>query len=433
MSVASPYSFTSFSNGRSSSRPSTRVSVISGAFLLSLIVFVNESSLRRGSDFSFQFDWQLALKLGISAVCGIYGLIHLRKSSTTLLKGGGVLAVLFGFWAVLTVPFAINTIYCAGACAALWCTILFAAAVKDELQPRFLVLTVLATLMAYLVVSWTVYILAPDLAQEEQMIGNGEIVQRFGGLNHPNTLGRQAALAIAMLLVAGLQQFVRWRHLWIPLLFAGATIVVTDSRTAIVVAAAIVGVAVSQSMRPAVVVTSIFVILPMAATAFAVAAAFGLIDVQIDQVMSGASRSGDSDEIYSLTGRTMVWEFALGEFAKSPWMGCGYGCSRWVMEHNFFPTHSAHNQLINIMLTTGMLGGLLLVAQTFVLAAISIISRDPFPILVLTAVFVGGISENVILGPIPDSHTVLWLLALLWPVSRLRTSTANPSQGEIAA
>jgi O-antigen ligase len=75
------------------------------------------------------------------------------------------------------------------------------------------------------------------------------------------------------------------------------------------------------------------------------------------------NRYQDLDEMMSLTGRSEIWLHALSRVVEG-WipliLGHGYGVSRFVINEghqvpSFFASH-AHNALIEVVLTTGILG-----------------------------------------------------------------------------
>jgi O-antigen ligase len=156
--------------------------------------------------------------------------------------------------------------------------------------------------------------------------------------------------------------------------------------------------------------------------------ACGLVSVRGKDVLTLASRSGTQEEIYNVTGRTEFWPFVLKQIGESPLWGYGYGCSRQALyEYNgnsyqMGELHHAHNTFLNVMLTTGTVGTLLLVAMFLGLLDNVIRYRELFPALVLVILVVAGLTESLLFGPMPRTHTVLWLLALYWHQSEIARS-----------
>jgi O-antigen ligase len=391
-----------------------RAGVVLGVMLTASQVFLCEAVFRESDAAEYAVDWQVALRMVICGCCGLYGAYFLPQTIGRLWSFPGFLIVLFGLWATATVPTAIDMKHSAAAVVALWCVILFAPAALQQLGPRLFVLTLIASLVFFLAVSWYAYYALPEFGRTVQTTTGGELVVRFGGLSHPNTLARLAALLIGLLLLSAVRYGLAWR--WVVPLLAIAlfTIPLTDSRTGMIAAALAALVALRGKLtwlfRPAVFCS----LLAAGLGAALLAVAADLVHFDLDQTLGGIARSGDASEIYSLTGRTEVWRFALGNIAQSPLFGFGYGCSRFVMVENFFATHHAHNLLLNVGLNAGLIGSLLIAWMLAILLWRSIAAPSGMPDVVALLVLVCGITDFVMLGPIPDSHTLLFFVALLW-------------------
>lgn len=391
-----------------------------GSVLLGVLLFVNEAVFRVADSGEFSFHWQIPLRLGVCALCGMYGLIHLNDAFPALLRGRGVLVTLFGIWILIIVPFASSPNHSLAACVTFWCATLFVAALTNRLDHRAILRSILISLSVFLFGSWIAYAWFAPLGREVQILpeGLGTIV-RFGGLSHPNGLGRQAALTVAMFLVAGTYKVVRWRIV-VPMIAAAIlTAFMTNSRTSLLIIFAVFVTYFGLRMASWRNLFVLSVISVFAASLVAAGSLTGVIGIDPDNALGSIARNGKAEEIYSMTGRTDVWVFTWDWIMKSPWTGYGFGCARFVMQHNFFSTHHAHNQLLNVILTTGFIGGALLVVQFVSLALNAIGTRNLFIGLFLTVILVGGMADCLMLGPIPDSNTVIWLLALLCPMDQL--------------
>ena len=333
----------------------------------------------------------------------------------TLTKGAGLLVFAFGCWTVLICPFAIDVTFSAVSVLSLWCVMLFTAAISNEVPPRWILMAAIVSLVTFAAGSWLVFYGIPPLGQEVQDIGGGVEIIRFGGLQHPNGLGRQCALGIAMMLVAGLERFARWKSLALPMAFVVFTGAETDSRTAILWHGALFLVAFCRTLPLRKTLICLAFVGPLVVAIGGLALTTGVVDFKVERMAAKLSRDGDSAEVYSMNSRTLVWDYAWRKFAASPLVGYGQGCQRFVMRDNFFPTHHAHNLWLNVALGTGLFGAGLLLWQTLVLGRRFFVAWDPFSGLLLVTVLIFGMTDSVMLGPIPDSHTLLWWLALLCP------------------
>ena len=138
-----------------------------------------------------------------------------------------------------------------------------------------------------------------------------------------------------------------------------------------------------------------------------------------EEACLGISRSGQSEELSSLTGHTEIWAWVLDRIEERPIVGQGYGCARFAMavfndlvEQDM--AGCAHNTLLNLALTTGVVGAVLFLGMIFNLALDFVRQPSIVPDMILVLVVVAGIADAVAFSPIPDVYTVLWLIALFW-------------------
>ncbi len=428
--AASSPAFIALPGDRAAAASRARTSARIGSVLLILITFINSATFRRGDAEEYHFDWHIALRLALCTACGLYGLAHLRNSGQTILRGAGLLVAAFGCWVVLIVPFAMEPTNAAGASFCLWCVILFAAALKNNLEPRRIIQSVVVSLVAFLVASWMAYLFWPSLGREELQFVDGSVVERFGGLGSSQSVGLMSAVTIALLLVLGTQRVARWRVLAFPLALAALTIYVTDSRTSAIAAAAAVLMVVVRSMRFTRAALAGFLLLPLIAAIGVAVILSGVVHLKEEEILARISRSGESVEVYNVSGRIEIWRFFLEKYREAPLVGYGLGCSRFVPREAYL---HAHNQVLNVFVETGFIGGGLVLLQFLVLGRRLFFAPNPYFDLFFVVILIGGMTERVLLSPIPDSLTILWFLALFSPARRLLPSVPGRARAEEVA
>jgi O-antigen ligase len=398
-------------------------SVAAGAGLLAAAVFFLNANLRAHVDGeSFSVDFEDLLRLAICGGCGLYGLAKLPRTFACFANSAGFWGLLFCAWATLTVPMAESMVHSTASCLALWCLLLFAPAALSELGGWRATLTILATLVVYLIASWLAYFFYPELGASEFRLSSQEIKYRVGGLGGAQQLGLMAAWTIGCSLLLRSEGGVRWRSVLGPIALALFTLPFTESRTAMLVAAAIGLLFAWRRLSHALVLVGGCAALVVACTTLLLFQS-GLLKVEasgLDSALEKVSRSGKIEEIYNLTGRTEVWEFVADQIARSPLIGYGYGCSRYVLARypgsasdDFQPLH-AHNLWLDVAVTTGLIG-VLLYAAMIAQQAVGFVRRPAaFPDMALLLVLVAGNTEPVLFGAMPKTHTVLWMIALVW-------------------
>jgi O-antigen ligase len=401
-----------------------------GALLLAAALFLNEAVFRIIDVEQFRFDWQIAMRLSVCLACGLYGLLHWPQVRSEIGRFPGAWVTLLAAWALVTVPAAINVPYAAASWAALVCMILFAPAVLRQLGGRRVLLTVLVTLTLFVACCWVVYFAVPQFGRTGFTMPDLEVVYRFGGLASANATGRVCALWIALLLVAGMQRCVRWRVL-LPLLGVGlVTLVLTNTRTAMIAGGAAVALLVLRRVPRGGMKTLGLAAIGGVALA-GLALSLGLVQFDPDSLLASFSRAGNAEEAYTLTGRTPLWEYTAEQIAESPLVGCGYACTRFVLihgEHTAVP--HAHNQVLNVALSCGLVGGLLMVMMFLAQLRHLLFRGELLPDAVTVFVLIGGIADCMAFTPIPDACTLIWLLAVFWRQTGSTLDTAEATLTE---
>jgi O-antigen ligase len=79
----------------------------------------------------------------------------------------------------------------------------------------------------------------------------------------------------------------------------------------------------------------------------------------------------------------------------------------------FQPNH-AHNLLLNVALCMGIPGALLLLAMIGHQLIDALRRPSVVPTIAVAILLVAGITEPLVFGPMPRSHTVILLISLFW-------------------
>lgn len=374
----------------------------------------------------FGIDFQLLVRLALCGACGLYGLLYWRRSYTYLLAFPGAWSLVFLAWAAATVPAAASPTYAATAWIVLCCVTLFAPAMLAQLEERQVLFTIFVSTLTFIVMAWSLFYFVPSIGRSAYVV-DGQIEYRVGG--DAQQLGFQGVWLIAATLALINTRGMRISSGILPILFGLTTIAFAQSRTSFITAVGIIGLAIlMKAPRNRVLVLGLTGGLISTVVLFLFAC--GLFSFRGSDVLTAASRSGTQEEIYNVTGRTEFWPFVLKQVAAAPLWGHGYGSARHALydfngnSYKIGDLHHAHNTFLNVMLTTGIVGTLILAAMYLGLLDSILHYRRLFPTLVLAVITVAGLTESLLFGPMPRTHTVLWLLALYWQQS----STAESPQ-----
>ena len=359
----------------------------------------------------FRLDPQVLARLGVCAGCGLLALYRLPVVAHVYARFPGVWLLLIGLWSGFTVLTAISKPYAGAALFANACVMAFVPVAIYELKPLGFIRALFTVSVAFLLLNWALYFLVPSLGKG-RFIVDGVVEYRLGG--DPQNLGLQAGWTILLALYL-------WRKgesllLIGPVLaFAAITAACTQSRTGLILCLFSIGMFILFTQGRASIIAGTFGLFGLVAFV-----ALGLLPVDSDAVMSKLSRSGKTEEIYNLTGRTFIWDFVVNKIWESPVVGHGFGCARQALEdfedsgYARGELHHGHNIFLNTSLTMGVPGavllGLLLAAMTWK----ALTSPNFLADTVVLGILLCGMAEPMLFGPMPRSHQFMFALAMFW-------------------
>jgi O-antigen ligase len=94
--------------------------------------------------------------------------------------------------------------------------------------------------------------------------------------------------------------------------------------------------------------------------------------------LPAALRSMVPEDVNTLNSRTELWAKTLSEIVAQPILGCGYFASRYLLVKDFKWAGHAHNSFLEVQLTTGVIGLLVLCAFVFYLFKEILTTRNAF-------------------------------------------------------
>jgi O-antigen ligase len=234
------------------------------------------------------------------------------------------------------------------------------------------------------------------------------------------------------LLVLALSKRLSARISTVLLLGLILTLALSMSRTAIMASVAVTSVALWPHLsgrQRAFAFASVFLLIGT----ILLATASGRFAINTNAVVSTVSRSGDTNELRTFTGRVDIWKYAWGKCLDSPLFGYGYGTSRFVLQEdpNYplkFQANHAHNLFLNTALTIGLPGALLLVVMVAHLALRNVRLSCSVPSITLAFVVTASITESLLYGAMPRSHMFIWLIAMFWQQMHMQLTDDDATQ-----
>lgn len=367
---------------------------------------------------------KLLVAAAVGAVGGM-GVLLSQRVRETLLSLPGILLVALSAVLVMTSAFAYAETATVSRAAALILVayVCFIPTALSLVGLRTIAYAVLAGLTVHMLISWTLYLFVPSLGLYQEVLGGATLVSRMGGLGHPNSVGRVAALAgvvsLSILRSDLLLPRMPGARLWLLSIgvLAALTVIATWSRTSALAAMAAVGFLFADRFFSrwglaglAAAFSGICVLLLLLELG-------GASDLLAQTALSAATKSGELEELTSVTGRTEIWAESLRLIRQRMFTGWGLNSAPLLLAE--FSQHT-HNAVLHATFSGGIVAGALVVvllAWNFLLGL-----RDPEPLVRAVSAFilVSCIFEDTILDTFPFPTTTLWLVALLYPTLRAR-------------
>lgn len=383
------------------------------AFALLILALLAKDATPLGDRFVLR-----AVSEGIALLVGCAWL--LTSGARGITWRHSVLAFYIGALA-LALPQAANPLYVALQILALVAVVLFSvafthAAAEDDRMTRSAARMVLVALTVVCVASLAVRQWHPALTYEETLEG-----PRFRGL-----FSKPAMMGAASGLLLGLGCFIRWNWGMRGLAIAASLpcLVLTGSRTFWIAGLAALGAASIRYVRWSWAVLASGALILLVATFVGIAA-----DVRVtSQQQAMLLRQGSID---TFSGRTAIWEQALQQYWKAPWLGHGFTAGGIALDREsqglsalasspqaaMQGSVTLHNGYVQALLDSGGIGALLYMA-IIVSALLCFLRYDrarhyaaEFYCLLFLAI--ANLGETVIFGAAVFHGVWFWYLTVL--------------------
>ena len=238
-------------------------------------------------------------------------------------------------------------------------------------------------------------------------------VERLGGMSHPNMVGRSAGVGILI-------SFGLWRNRKITLMLFGVllamfavTLIYSVSRTAMI--ATFIGL-ITMHLQQFKTRDGLRVIAAGLFFLLVGVIALGMTGKEatvLEKFGSSVSKTGDSRELTTGTGRSEIWLASIDLIKESPVTGYGFGAAQELLEDH---SQSTHNIVLNAALISGVVGGIIMFGLYILLFFIAVNSRIPAIATLAVFLMVSGLVEDTVLETFPAAGTMMWILCCLLPI-----------------
>ena len=354
--------------------------------------------------------------------------VFLRDPSILMVAGFAAVAFLSTLWSAT--PF-----YTGGAAVGLWSYLFLACLVVVALKERELLTVLLWSVAALGVLAVISAVLLPGNAW---FVPVGSLAdERLQGLSgHPNVLGEQMAVLITLSVIARRKGLIN-RGLFIAFLVLGFGVLeASGSRTmlaAVILAWAVVALRQRRLLGAAAAAITIVIF------AFVLALAVGINPIP-QSVLASLSRSGDTSEIVTLTGRTELWQVAWELIRAKPILGWGFNGTEALFVANvgrafYGDPVNAHNMYLQTLATLGLVGSLPFFGLFFLAFKRMVTDPDPARDHFVLLVAIIGLAEVAIAG-IPNVLSLVFLIFVARDACRIlptsQSSVQRPRDGSVS-
>ena len=384
------------------------VCALFAAATLNLISLSDEKS-------AVELDAQVIVKLIAVAAAGMYGFIgfltdpRVRKLAFSFPVN--CLSAIIGLY-FLASPFGLSPSTGLVSAISILAVFLMTLTALVNLGREATIRVVFLSIATFLIGSWLAYFLIPEIGVFAEPVGDGGIKMRMGGLAHPNTLGQYASFGVLFSTFLYYSAKHRSKFVLLMIFCAAFALLFSLSRTSILATIAALLAGYRNTLftgRRFVGMTAIFVCVGIVAVMVASTQYdFGILLNEKAQLLS---KSGDSEEIFSATGRGEIWAETIRLIKRSPVLGYGPATSKFLLEDYSFYTH---NLFLNVGLSCGVGGILLALVMALGRVRLLFIRSNPLADALVVFILVNGIFENVIFGNIAGLPTICWIIGLTW-------------------
>lgn len=385
-----------------------------GHFVMFAIAFTNLIDVEANND-TVSISGQALLKVGFLAIAGIYGLIgaftdkRVQQHLFSLPLLGIQIVVALYFLAGLQ---SITPVSSIASAASIACVFLMTVTALVQLGIHDCLRNVFYATSLYVLGSWILFLLVPSIGVFHEPMSEGATFARMGGLAHPNTLGQISGFVILL----------------------GIALYKINPKFSLLGACAVllaIGALVASLSRTSLLATVIAVVYFYQANLFqqkhivawSVATFVGLVTLMIGSMvfdleslmaskLSLLSKSGDTSELTSATGRTEIWAYALKLIGERPLLGYGAATTKYYLKEYSF---HCHNLILNVAFSCGVLGGLIMIWVYLSQAFQAIFRPHAISSFLMVFILLIGLFESAVFSILAGIATIVFIMGLVIP------------------
>ena len=390
-----------------------RGSPIATMIIVFAAVFLIDANFRDRDYADKAVDFQVLIKIGLWLTLACIALIHWPRWLAWMMTPTNLVSLTFLAWLLFTANASPLPAYSAVAAFSIIAYVLFSAFLFSSFDRAEIFAVAVLAITLFCLVSIAIYFAVPEFGRFVYWLNDQRYVSsRMAGIaGSANNMGRLAAFGL-VLIILYVRDFRRF-HPFFSLVSAAilsVSLLMTNSRTAI---AMVLGLWAAEALLRW---RRLYLLIFVLSAGFLTAV---LILPAGDEALILMSRSGDPEEVTSMTGRSSIWSAVPKLIEGRSWTGFGYASSIIVLPQHErevgFRTSHAHNIILQLLLTTGWIG-----VGLFCLSMLSVGLRAAFfadrTVLILLAyVLLNGITESSAFGTVANICSLAFAIAVTLP------------------
>jgi len=386
-----------------------------GWLLICCCTFMNLADFKVDKS-QINVDLQVVIKLGL-VVCGglygLHGLISNRRVQQVMGSFPVLWIVVISFFYFVAVLGSHSPAHSLVSALSIQCILLMTVTALVHMGVKNVISAMLCGMSLFVCLSWLAYFAVPELGVLQEKLPEGKIAHRMSGLAHANTLGQYSGITVVLIVVLIATYRVRSLFVLVVGLLALGALVNSLSRTSMMATmiALVIGYRHIFIRREHIK----FYIVGGAVALLMVLIASTQFDVNKKLVskLSFLSKSGDTEELTTATGRSEIWNYSLILLQKKPLTGYGAATQKhFLADYSYY----THNLVLNVAFSSGIFGGIACLCMVFGRIKAMFRNRHPLADAVIVFILVNGIFENVIFSVVAGMPTMIWIIALCWPL-----------------
>ncbi|MFT5303284.1 MAG: exopolysaccharide production protein ExoQ, partial [Mariniblastus sp.] len=292
------------------------------------------------------------------------------------------------------------------------CVLLMTLTCLVQHGPKTVLNAIFFAVSGFVVLSWFAYFFVPVIGVFEEPIADGQFKARMSGLAHPNTLGQFSGVLIVLACIL----HVNYKQMsWIRaglVLLAVAALIGSLSRTSLLATVFAVAVVYREHVLKPKYFYALIGVGLLGLVGLLVMSINSDLGSVLESKLALLSKSGDTEELTSATGRVDIWAYAIHLLSQRPITGYGAATSKYhLVDYSLY----THNMILNIAFSAGAIAGVAAVLMCLGRAGQLCIRNHRLTDGLIAFILLNGLFENVIFSILAGMPTIVWIVAMSIP------------------